>query len=180
MRKRIALALLMLLTSLAVAPAIRAQSSPTAIPDNLKAPEGNVLLFKAYATGAQIYTCTAADAPDTFAWKFKAPQAVLWNEAGEQVATHFAGPTWQGNDGSSVVGEAVASADATDPGAIPWLLLRAKSNAGTGAFSTVTYVQRLDTVGGVAPMDGCDQSTAGAERAVPYSATYAFYYGATQ
>ncbi|HZQ37686.1 MAG TPA: DUF3455 domain-containing protein [Dehalococcoidia bacterium] len=181
MRKRIALALLTMLVSLAVAPAVSAESGPTAIPDSLKVPEGNVLLFEIFASGAQIYLCAAAaDAPNMFAWTFEAPQAVLWNDAGEQVGTHFAGPAWMGNDGSSVAGEAVAHADSADPGAIPWLLLKAKSHGGMGAFSTVTYVQRLATVGGLASAEGCDQSTAGVERAVPYSATYAFYYGAMQ
>lgn len=46
--------------------------------------------------------------------------------------------------------------------------------------SSVTYIQRLATAGGIAPMDGCDPSRAGDERAVPYTATYAFYYGAAQ
>ena len=76
--------------------------------------------------------------------------------------------------------EVVERANAPDPDSIPWLLLKAKSNPGAGAFSTVTYVQRLDTAGGVAPTDGCDQARAGTEREVGYTATYAYYYGAAQ
>jgi len=178
MVKRIALAGL-LLAALAAAPAVGAQNSPVPVPSNLKVPAGNVLLFKSLATGSQIYTCSArTEDPSTFAWTFKAPKAELRNDLGEKVATHYAGPTWQGNDGSTVVGEVVARDAAAYPNAIPWLLLRSKSHGGAGAFSTVTYIQRLATVGGVAPTDGCDQSTAGTERAVPYTATYAFYYGA--
>lgn len=180
MMKRIAVALLML-AAMASAPAVGAQTSPMAIPDNLKVPSGNVFLFETFATGTQIYVCTeGADAPGTFAWTFKAPDAVLWNDAGQQVGTHYAGPTWQGNDRSRVVSEVVARADAPAPGAIPWLLLKARTNHGRGIFSTVTYIQRLDTVGGVAPSDGCDRSAGGAERAVPYTAVYAFYYGAAR
>ena len=180
MLKRIAVALLMLV-AMASAPAVEAQTSPTAIPDNIKVPSGNVFLFKTFATGVQIYVCTAqTDNPDTFAWTFKAPEAELWNDMGEQVGTHYVGPTWEGNDGSRVVGEVVGRAAAPTPGAIPWLLLKAKANAGRGVFSTVTYIQRLETLGGVAPAEGCDRSAAGAERAVPYTAVYAFYYGAAQ
>jgi hypothetical protein len=139
------------------------------------------LLFTTFATGTQVYTCTApVDEPERFAWTFKAPEAALQNETGEQVGTHYAGPTWEGNDGSRVVGEVVARTDAPAPDAIPWLLLKAKSTAGRGVFSTVTYIQRLETTGGVAPADGCDHSAAGVERAVPYTATYAFFYGAAQ
>jgi hypothetical protein len=70
-------------------------------------------------------------------------------------------------------------ADAPDPSAIPWLLLEAQEHTGSGAFSTVTYIQRLDTVGGVAPVEGCDEAHEGDEARVPYEATYAFYYPAS-
>ena len=92
------------------------------------------------------------------------------------MATHFAGPTWQGNDGSAVVAEVVAREDAPSGDAIPWLLLEAKSHTGSGGFSTTTYIQRLDTSGGIAPDEGCDAAHANAEARVPYEATYAFYY----
>jgi hypothetical protein len=85
-----------------------------------------------------------------------------------------------GNDRGGVVAVVVARADAPAPGAIPWLLLKARTNTGRGIFSNITYIQRLETAGGVAPTDGCDRSATGAERAVPYTATYAFYYGAAR
>ena len=181
MVRRIALACLMAAVAIAAAPSVGAQSGPAAMPDNLQAPDGNVLLFTTFAAGVQVYTCAArAEDPDQFAWTFKAPAAELLNDAGEQVGTHYAGPSWEGNDGSTVVGEVVARADAPDPKAIPWLLLKAKSNEGAGVFSSITYIQRLETIGGVAPADGCDRSAAGTERAVPYTAVYAFYYGAAR
>ena len=42
------------------------------------------------------------------------------------------GPTWNLNDGSAVIGEVIAKADAPEPNAIQWLLLRAKSHEGLG------------------------------------------------
>lgn len=178
MAKRIAF-ICLILAAIAATPAVGAQPDATAIPDTLKVPSGHVLLFKTLATGTQIYTCAArADDPGAFAWTFKAPDAALWNDDGEQLGTHYAGPVWEGNDGSTVLGEVVSRADAPAAGAIPWLLLKAKSNDGRGIFSNMTYIQRLDTVGGVVPAEGCDQSIAGVERAVPYTAVYAFYYGA--
>jgi hypothetical protein len=180
MMKRI-VPLAVVAVALTTATVTLAQPPGSSVPDNLKAPAQNVLLFKTMATGAQVYVCKAkADNPDAFEWTFKAPVAELLNETGEHVGKHYAGPTWEGNDGSKVIGEVVERANASDPGAIPLLLLKAKSNEGAGAFSSVTFVQRLETVGGVAPTDGCDRSAADVERSVEYTATYAFYYGAAR
>ncbi|CAA9521006.1 MAG: hypothetical protein AVDCRST_MAG73-173 [uncultured Thermomicrobiales bacterium] len=157
------------------------QGTPAAeeLPANLSPPPGSVLLFELGARGVQIYACEAKpDDASVFAWTFKAPEADLLNARGEGVGQHFAGPTWQGNDGSAVVGAVLERANAPDPGAIPWLLLAAKEHAGGGVFATVTHVQRLDTVGGAAPAEGCDQGRAGEEVRVPYEATYAFFYPA--
>ena len=147
------------------------------VPSDLTPPASAVFLFELGASGDQIYTCAVKpEDPNAFVWTFKGPQAELFNARGEVVGTHFAGPTWQGQDGSSVVGAVVARADAPSEKAIPWLLLEAKSHAGGGAFSTITHIQRLNTKGGVAPSKGCDH--AGEEVRVPYEATYAFYYPA--
>jgi hypothetical protein len=162
--------------------AASAQGTPTsaaATPENLEPPAESVLLFALGARGVQIYTCAAKPEDSAaFVWTFKAPQAELFNARGEVVGSHFAGPTWQGQDGSAVVGKLVARADAPSKQAIPWLLLEAKSHAGGGAFSTITHIQRLDTKGGVAPSKGCDETHKREEARVPYEATYAFYYPA--
>ncbi len=105
-----------------------------------------------------------------------APQANLFNDEGRLIGTHFIGPTWQANDGSSVVGAKLQAAT-VDPSAVPWLLLQAKSHATeVGRFSDVSYVQRLSTVGGNAPTDVCDAThNLGAVVQVAYSADYFFY-----
>jgi hypothetical protein len=156
-----------------------AQGTPVAdnVPTNLAPPARSVLLFELDARGVQIYTCEAKpDDASAFVWTFKAPEAELFNERGEVVGNHFAGPTWQGHDGSAVVGEVLERADSPDPGSIPWLLLEAKDHAGSGAFSTITHIQRLNTVGGAAPTEGCDSDHTGDEVREPYEASYAFYY----
>jgi len=149
---------------------------PPQVPDNLKVPDGQAVLLKALGKGVQIYNCKArADDPSKFEWSFKAPEANLTNEHGEKIAKHYAGPTWEANDGSKVVGEVQKKADAPRPGAVPWLLLKAKSNEGTGTFARVTYIQRVDTEGGVAPAAGCDQAHVNTEARVDYRANYYFY-----
>jgi hypothetical protein len=84
---------------------------------------------------------------------------------------HYAGPTWQASDGSTVVGARVAGAT-PDPTAIPWLLLRATSHAGAGEMTEVTYIQRVATTGGLAPAEGCTPASLGAVARVPYTASY--------
>jgi hypothetical protein len=139
------------------------------VPSNLMPPAGAVLLFELRASGDQIYTCD----PTTGVWKFKAPQATLFNDDGEVVGSHYAGPTWQYQDGSIVKAKVVASADAPAKNAIPWLLLEATAHEGNGVFSAVTHIQRLATKGGVGPTGGCDVT--GPDVYVPYKATYVFY-----
>ena len=139
-------------------------------------PVGQTVLLKALGKGVQIYSCKvrAAD-PGKFDWSFKAPEADVTDEDGKKIAKHYAGPTWEANDGSKVVGEVQKKVDAPGPGAVPWLLLKAKSNEGTGTFARVTYIQRVDTEGGVAPAAGCDQAHVNTEARVDYRANYYFY-----
>ena len=58
---------------------------------------------------------------------------------------------------------------------IPWLLLRANSTEGPGVFQGVTFIQRLNTVGGTAPTTNCDAAHVGQEARVSYTAEYWFY-----
>ncbi|HEY7066026.1 MAG TPA: DUF3455 domain-containing protein [Chloroflexota bacterium] len=157
--------------------AAQARPSQQDVPASLAVPSGQVMLLEAAARGAQVYGCQAkADDPRAFEWALKGPDAVLMNSRGEQIGRHYAGPTWEGNDGSRVVAAARATADSPDAQAVPWLLLEARSNEGPGVFSAVTFVQRLNTSGGRAPATGCDQVSVGAEQRVDYTASYVFYY----
>jgi hypothetical protein len=150
--------------------------TPPPVPATIQVPAGAKLARKFHATGAQVYTCAApAPGATAFAWTLKRPDATLFDAAGAKAGTHGAGPSWTATDGSAVVGQKVAQADAPAPNAVPWLLLRATSNTGKGVFSAVTYVQRLETKGGKAPATGCDAKTVGTETRVDYSAEYFFF-----
>jgi len=143
-----------------------------ALPDpSLAVPAGNNLAFSFDGVGVQIYACQAT-ATGT-AWVFQAPQATLFDR-GKAVGKHFAGPTWEFKDGSTVVGAKIASFT-VDPTAIPWLLLQATSHTGNGRMSDVSYVQRLQTTGGNAPATGCDADHVGDITQVDYTAKYFFY-----
>ena len=146
---------------------------PPAIPAALEVPAGQKLTFHATGVGVQIYVWTTNPTnPALASWVFSAPHAILLREDHGVVGRHFAGPTWQANDGSAVVGAKLASVT-VDSTAIPWLLLQAASTSGDGIFSNVTYVQRLNTAGGLAPTT--PGNTPGQEVLVPYLAEYYFY-----
>lgn len=143
------------------------------VPASITVPLGNQLAFDLAATGVQIYDCKAT--ATGFGWVFRAPAATLTNPGGQTMAIHYAGPTWQSTKDGSAVVAAKTGAYTPDPSSIPWLLLAAKSHDGDGRFGNVTYVQRLDTHGGIAPASGCDADHVGAVANVPYSATYYFW-----
>lgn len=142
------------------------------VPAALAVPEGNRLAFVFDASGQQIYGCQATTAG--YGWVLIAPDADLFKRNGRIAGTHYAGPTWEALDGSTVVGARVA-AYTPDPSAIAWLLLSAASHAGNGRMSKVSFIHRLDTTGGLAPATGCDADHVGAQSSIDYTATYYFY-----
>jgi hypothetical protein len=134
----------------------------------LNAPAGSKLVYHVYATGVQIYRWNGTS------WAFVAPEAVLSADARgkSKVGTHYAGPTWESVSGSKVVG-AVSDRCTASAAAIPWLSLTAVSSSGPGIFQRVTFIQRVNTAGGLAP--ATSGSTTGEEARVPYTAEYYFY-----
>jgi hypothetical protein len=135
---------------------------------NLQVPAGNKVAFHVYAEGVQIYRW------DGTSWVFMGPEAELFADAGGNgvVGIHYAGPTWESNSGSKVVGT-VRQRCTPDPDAIPWLLLGAVSSEGPGIFDRATFIQRVNTAGGNIPNDPGDSPGELAE--VPYTAEYFFY-----
>jgi hypothetical protein len=150
--------------------------APTDVPPTLRVADDAVLTAALHGTGVQIYECRAnAQDPKRFGWVYQAPAADLSDRSGKDLGRHYAGPTWEGYDGSKVVGDVMARDNSPKPGAIQWLLLRAKSNTGKGIFGKTRFIQRLHTIGGVMPTAGCDADHAGQRTRVAYSADYYFY-----
>jgi hypothetical protein len=141
-------------------------------PTEIQPPAGSVLVDQyRVKIGYQVYRCAAG------AWALKGPAAMLRNADTGRIIYHSAGPTWQSmTDGSFVT--AVKRAESPVSGAIPQLLLEVTSHGGNaaGELSTVGFIQRLKTVGGLAPSGACVD---GAEQPVEYSADYVFYAAPT-
>lgn len=141
---------------------------PSPVCDKINVPDGNKLSGHVYASGVQIYRWSGTN------WVFVAPEARLFADScyERQVGIHYAGPTWEAEDGSKVIG---ARIDGCTPerGAIPWLLLDATPAPEPGKFARVTFIQRVNTIGGTAPAE--EGGFVGDEARVPYTTEYYFY-----
>ena len=129
---------------------------------------GNKVFFRVYAEGVQIYRWSGTS------WGFVAPEADLFANPGGTglIGIHYAGPTWESVSGSKVVGTVVDRCT-PDPDDIPWLLLSAVSSEGPGPFAKVTFIQRVNTSGGIAPTQA--GNNVGDLARVPYTTEYYFY-----
>jgi hypothetical protein len=144
---------------------------PPKVPAEIQPEAGNEPFEVGHALGVQSYQCNGT------AWTFVEPKAVLVTNR-LQIISHFAGPTWRHQDGSSVQGTLVKPVT-VDPKSIPWLLLSGK-NQTAGKFGNrltpTTFIQRINTRGGLAPAAStCTAANAGAKKDVPYTADYFFW-----
>jgi hypothetical protein len=146
------------------------------VPPAIKVPAGHVKYWEGHAFGTQNYTCQQT--ATGYAWTLVAPDATLVDDHGKKIMSHYAGPTWKAKDGSTVVGARVDGVTVS-PTAIPWLLLRAASTTegphNGDRLTETTYIQRINTTGGLAPSTGCDAGHLGEARNVEYTADYYFY-----
>jgi hypothetical protein len=157
--------------SLVAQVALAGPPSPTGVPDQIQPGDGNKVFLVGHGVGVQIYTCNGS------VWSAAVPRADLFNDHGKLIIKHFAGPSWQAKDGSKAVGTVVDKVT-PDETAIPWVLLSAKTTPGADGERLVdtTFIQRLDTVGGLQPPAAdCNAATAGTVVESPYTAEYVFW-----
>lgn len=146
------------------------------VPEPVRVPSGHTMAMKALGVGELTYECKARAADTSaFEWVFVGPVAKLMDMAtNREVGKYYAGPTWESTDGSKITGKQVAIAPAA-AGNIPMQLVKTEPAMGSGAMTGVTYIQRVNTRGGVAPADPCAATSAGMKKQVPYQAEYVFY-----
>jgi hypothetical protein len=154
------------------------------VPEVLQVPDGHKVHFHVYAAGVQIYQATPSETSATgYAWRFIGPLAILYDSDENEVGVHYtygytdAGspiPAWESQSGSLVVGSVVPPPPRVAvSNAIPWLRLTAALTEGPGIFERTTYIQRVNTTGGLAP--AALPTQAGEEARVPYTTEYYFY-----
>jgi Protein of unknown function (DUF3455) len=178
--------------------------TPPFVPSKLQVDANNRAFLEGDGVGTQNYICLpcpnpttpAAMCPDTsgFAWLLFTPEATLFSDQDRQLTTHFFSPnpiehgtiraTWQDSRDSSTVWAKVLQSSSDPafvaPDAIPWLLLSVVGAegdpTGSSTLTKTTFIQRVNTSGGVAPSTGCSESAdVGSKAFVPYTADYFFY-----
>ena len=184
-------------------PAYADDTTPPPVPTNIQVPAGNKLFLVGHAVGTQNYICVPSGAGVRFV--LFTPEATLFDEDGEQLITHYFGPNpdeantdpkvisdhtiraaWQDSRDSSTVwgkvnpGHSSSDPNYVEPGAIPWLLVTIVGDqdgpTGGDRLSGTTFIQRLNTHGGVAPATGCTSlGDLGNMAFVPYTTDYYFY-----
>ena len=134
----------------------------------LRVPEGNSLAYHVYAKGVQEYSWGGTT------WLRGGLIADLFSDPGYQgkVGTHHGGPTWISNSGGLVTGDKEYECS-PDPNSISWQRLSAYEVDGVGMFSDTTFIQGLNTLGGMAPI--YPGTYDGEPIAVPYTAEFFFY-----
>ena len=179
-----AMAALVLSACAAPAPMMNSMSNPrasdgaarnAALPEAVRVPAGQRLMMTSRGVGELTYECRAKkDMAGEFEWAFVAPVASLINADRKAIGKYYAGPTWEAMDGSKVSGKQVAVSPAA-PDNIPLQLVKADPSMGVGAMNGVSYIQRVNTKGGVAPTAACNASVVSKRMSVAYEADYVFY-----
>jgi hypothetical protein len=156
----------------APAPAAESPSRPAlGLFSRIRAPTEVEPAFELVATGAQIFRCEPDK--DGFRWVFRLPEAELRDARGQVVAHHGANYSFEHVDGSRLLGTIVGYDSAPSDDSVRWLLLRTQS-FGQGELEKVSYVQRIDTVGGMPPAQ-CQAEQVNQILRVPFSAKFIFY-----
>jgi hypothetical protein len=167
--------------------------TPPDVPADLNVSSDERAFLISHAVGTQNYICLPA-AAGGYAWVLFGPQATLLDDEGGQVMTHFLSanpvesgmprPTWQHSRDTSSVWAALVKSSSDPayvaPNSIPWFLLRPVGTQagpeGGARLTRTTAIQRVNTLGGLAPATGCSVATdVGRKALVPYSADYVFY-----
>jgi hypothetical protein len=172
-----------------------------AVPTTIQVEAGHEPFLVGRGIGTQNYHCSPSGAG--FAWILFTPEAVLLSDYGRQITSHFFGPnprepnvdptvTAQGairaawrhsRDSSTVWGRAFPPSfdpEFVRPNSVPWLLVEtvvtAEGPGGADPLPRTTFIQRVNTLGGLAPSTGCSTAAdVGKKAFVPYEADYFFF-----
>ncbi len=177
-RTAIALSAVTLITACASGPMMKTFDQ-TSLPAAVQVPAGNKVFWETVGVGEITYECRAkAGTAGQFEWVFVGPDAKLNDRGGKQVGKYYGPPaTWESMDGSKLTATQVAVAP-NGTGNIPLQLVKANPAMGMGAVNGTTYIQRVATMGGVAPAMACAAGNVGAKQIVKYQADYIFWRAA--
>ena len=180
--------------ALAGAPiAVAAHSPARSAGRTSKYPPDTNCFLSGHAVGTQNYICASAATASGVDWLFIGPQATVFDADVQQILTHYQSKnpfrgdalhaTWQDSEDTSAVWAVEARGlerpEYVPKKAIEWLLLEVTGAevgpTGGNRVSGATFIQRVNTVGGLKPAEECTQSTLNSRKLVDYEADYYFY-----
>ena len=172
----VSVALVSLLAACGSMAPVKPKYSQANLPATVQVPSGHQVAMETVGMGDITYQCSPKkDMADQFEWVFVGPDARLNDRSGKQVGKYYGPPaTWESMDGSKLTATQIAVAP-NGSGNIPSQLVKGNPAMGSGAMTVVTYIQRVNTLGGVAPASPCAAGNAGAKQVVKYQADYIFY-----
>jgi len=165
--------------------------TPPVVPQEIQVDDQLFLI--GHGVGTQNYVCLPSGAG--FAFSLFTPEATLFTDDAGQLTTHFFSPdrdprdfgairvTWEHSRDTSTIWGAVTGQVQVSKDAINWLRVEIKGAlpgpTGGDKLTPTTFVQRINTVGGLAPAADCVGATDVGKRAfVPYTADYLFFKSA--
>ncbi len=138
---------------------------------SIKVPRGYEPVLRLTGKGVQIFRCEAVNGE--YLWRFRQPEADLYDDHGRLVARHGADFTFEHRDGSRLVAKIIENEDAPRREDLRWVLMSART-FGQGAFAQIAYVQRVNTSGGMPP-ESCPAAEVNRLLRVNFTADFIFY-----
>lgn len=150
--------------------------SQAALPVAMQVPAGHHVGLETRAAGDITYQCRAKkDMAGQHEWVFVGPDAGLKDRSGQRVGKYYGPPaTWESNDGSKITGTQLAVAP-NGADNIPLQLVKANPAMGQGMMQGVSYIQRVNTQGGIAHKAACFSENVGQSLIISYTADYIFW-----
>lgn len=137
----------------------------------LRSPPTGVEVLRLEARGSQVFRCESQ--PAGLRWTYRLPEAELRDAHGQLVMRHGVNLSFEHVDGSRLVSDIIDHVPSPSGDSLPWLLLKT-SEFGEGALQGITYVQRINTVGGMPP-PSCEAGQLNQVLRVPFSAEFVFF-----
>lgn len=164
----------LLLAACSSAPPLPKVYSQDKLPQAVMVPAGHSVALETRATGVLNYECKPT-ATGPYGWVLVSPQANLLDRTGKDVVAYSGPPaTFKHVDGSSVVGSQIAVAPNGEY-TLPLQLSRAEPSMGSGALQGISYIQRVNTKGGIEKTKPCAALNTGEKLTLPYQADYIFW-----
>ncbi len=138
---------------------------------HIKVPDGYDAALRLAGKGVQIFRCEQR--ADGWQWIFRVPEADLVDLGGHVLVHHGANFSFEHVDGSRLLGTVAAFDEAPRSADLRWLLFSTRS-FGIGDLSNVTYVQRVNTAGGMPPAH-CEAKQQNQLLRMDFAADFIFY-----